>query len=89
MTEEEAKTKLCCGPHILHPGNGDAKCVASFCMAWRQIPERVETKDMDYGQFPQGETGWQNLGTSYDWQGLRYERRTPGGGFCGLAGAPQ
>lgn len=42
MTEEEAKTKICCGPPQaaaqlmgeLRKGIA-AKCAGSFCMAWR------------------------------------------------------
>ena len=38
MTEDEAKTKVCCGPpHIGAVAKGDTqiRCIASACMAWR------------------------------------------------------
>jgi hypothetical protein len=41
MTEDEAKTKLCCGPlqvatqMVQHLNNIPAKCIGSACMAWR------------------------------------------------------
>jgi len=77
MTEEEAKTKVCCGPPFvataaiaMSSGGSIAdervfgKCIASACMAWRE--PRWETDDQG---FP---------------------RRVPSGaGYCGLAGAPQ
>ena len=42
MTEDEAKTKLCCGPlqvatqMVQHLNNIPAKCIGSACMAWRR-----------------------------------------------------
>lgn len=54
MTEDEAKTKQCCGPRfaalvstiVAHPeyikasnlGPGEANCIGSGCMAWRWTP---------------------------------------------------
>ena len=38
MTEDEAKTKLCCGPPVTAWAAGDSLdffCIASACMAWR------------------------------------------------------
>lgn len=56
MTEEEAKTKTCCGPIALHP-NSHPTCWGSACMAWRWFPpkirvladESIETQPHDIG----------------------------------------
>ncbi len=80
MTEDEAKTKWCCGTPMLllalaeQAGDevfpGDGKCVASACMAWRTRLEKVEDGDAVpggvYTKAPMVRTG----------------------GYCGLAGTP-
>lgn len=87
MTEEEALTKLCCGPRIVAasaaavaPKNtaatatieGSFKCCGSLCMAWR-VREQI-------GLGPNGER------RSFDMDGMT---RWVDDGFCGLAGAPR
>lgn len=61
MTEEEAKTKWCCGGPMqflaastLHSGDNilpdEGRCVASACMAWRWVREvKIEADGVDYG----------------------------------------
>lgn len=37
MTEDEAKTKTC-PLFAINPNEGTCNCVASDCMAWRELP---------------------------------------------------
>lgn len=83
MTEEEAKTKVCCGPKVLAAAifiAGKAKtteplgpvlCAGSACMAWRSEPgadrRRLEAQNP---RMPMGEIA-------------KIES-----GWCGLAGKP-
>ena len=81
MTEDEAKTKTCCGPD----GTGYANdqpfaarwCLASQCMAWR-LTETSVTVD-GVGKIVPDQTAW---GPGYR------QKNIPNGGYCGLAGAP-
>ncbi len=86
MTEDEAKTKDCCGPpadawarialHHIEAGWAEflrdrPKCTASACMAWR-----VNERDPTYRA--QADREYERTG-----------KRLDPPGFCGLAGAPQ
>lgn len=95
MTEEQAKTKMCCGPQVvamvmalnlpkqpeLHENAG--RCIASACMAWRlnKAVERVEAWDPDGA-------GWTKVRDS-TFDALPLWSRPGVGGYCGLAGALQ
>jgi len=78
VTEEEAKTKRCCGPNGCgrlqddlsgSPDNAPRYCIGSACMAWRHAPVSF-TQVNDNGKTVQIE------GRSYtDF-------------YCGLAGKP-
>lgn len=80
MTEQEAKTKTCCGPNIVLLGLlvttgkkisdpvGPMLCVGSACMAWRWTERRTPA-------------GTNPAGGSFAAYG---EDR----GYCGLAGKP-
>ncbi len=37
LTEEKAKTKLCCGPLGTWTAPYENRCIASSCMAWRWV----------------------------------------------------
>ena len=39
LTEKEAMDKTCCGAFSVHPDT-DGRCMASFCMAWRWMPDK-------------------------------------------------
>ena len=78
MTEDEAKTKMCCGPpgtntimHAIEVGAdvADTCCIASGCMAWRWNVEK----------------GYQQMAA--DWTPADTTKTAPHG-FCGLAGRP-
>jgi hypothetical protein len=72
LTEEEAKTKICCGPLTAgaSPAWHDGKrCVASRCMAWRWVDQFEATRT--------GETAQEGAYPT----GVLAQR-----GFCGLAG---
>ena len=75
MTEDEAKTKACCGPLVGYAHSDSYKCIGSACMAWRKIPGASKFKDARTGQLSDrdltGHGTW-----VYD-------------GFCGLARAPR
>lgn len=88
MTEDEAKTKMCCGPQIVAMATlisaptgavemtRDAgRCVASACMAWRwrALPGVCEKMVQD----PTATASVQ----IHTWM-------EAGDGYCGLAGAP-
>lgn len=84
MTEDEAKTKWCCGPKTAAdaaiviangPVSGNGLCVASACMAWRETTAAF-LKDTGERARPD---------TIYATASLE---RKPAGGFCGLAGNP-
>jgi hypothetical protein len=45
VTEDEAKTKVCCGPTVLHPNTMNGCCVGSACMAWRWALEYYRDPD--------------------------------------------
>lgn len=67
MTEDEAKTKACCGPRNNgDTGNDDLLCIASTCMAWRWDGTHVN----DPGE-PKGDLIWSNR--SYGHCGLAGE----------------
>lgn len=97
MTEDEAKTKTCCGSPIIAISAAvqwsgattlNLCCIASGCMAWRVevVPAQQEnaynTKEM-----PEGD-GWKPHSPSKTnvawWRQIPEERI----GFCGLAGRP-
>jgi hypothetical protein len=86
VTEDEAKTKGCCGPRNagIPAEDGDLLCIASACMAWRAVPvtEHVLADD-------QSDT-WAAAGwTLYFREDGQKVARMGGGGYCGLAGAPR
>lgn len=79
MTEDEAKTKICCGPRAAGLGE-DIECRGSECMAWR-VKVRLEVRHKRTGQVMPPDA-WRARGD--------YEEVTVSdGGFCGLAGAPR
>lgn len=93
MTEDEAKTKMCCGPPFVGaalllaspkgspiPGQEPGTCIASACMAWRtQRVLKLGRSD------PEGD-GWTKDSPANAEGTSRWYRDE---GFCGLAGAPQ
>lgn len=98
MTEDEAKTKVCCGPPfvgatiILTAPNNSApqdakvfgKCIASACMAWRTATNPgVEWHPFVSDASP-GE-GWYWSVEKRQW----WRADLAPFGFCGLAGAAQ
>lgn len=86
MTEDEAKTKTCCGPMgLLEQGSGRSyysrTCIASACMAWRwRRVANPEWRSVTYmaGYPPHNPFDGSN------------EMSIPSttDGFCGLAGQP-
>ncbi len=78
LTEDEAKSKRCCGPKgcgELALGTADHAagvrfCIASICMAWRKVDQ--------VGIGPNGEKRERDLDGRTKW----VDR-----GYCGLAGA--
>lgn len=90
MTEEEARTKMCCGPAttgqltLLDERQPLQRlCVAASCMAWRWTDdiERRWTADA-----PEGE-GWQHVEAIGGVAHWARTHKTPHG-YCGLAGPP-
>jgi len=75
MTEDEAKTKRCCGPEGCgFVGNDKERyCIGSQCMAWRWIKI-----DRDYKFGPADDEGKMKVLSSPI---TEY-------GYCGLAGKP-
>lgn len=100
LTENEAKTKICCGPLcIAATMEGANPCVASECMAWRwvfdatghhsmkQIAPPSECPDCKKARIIHGDnTTMITTCASCDDEGMigHYERA----GFCGLVGKP-
>lgn len=85
MTEDQAKTKACCGSGYRPAENGP--CIASACMAWRWHNDYERRWDLPRDKAPEG-LGWdyvEAIGGVAHW--VR-KTDTPEG-FCGLAGAPR
>lgn len=105
MTEDEAKTKMCCGPlHFSSTDPNGQRCIGSACMAWRQTfgGGDVVEADIKWLTKPKGETNppFSNAPegyrvTSHDsfgWYTVRRDEvigHEAATGFCGLAGTPQ
>jgi hypothetical protein len=81
MTEDEAKTKACCGPPAvflmmainagIEPKVGDGNCFGSSCMAWRwTVAQGVKLERHEFDGSVTDQTPVQ------------------GHGYCGLAGKP-
>lgn len=97
MTEEEAKTKDCCGPSPCGVTvAGRRVCIGSGRMAWRVREAQVERRNTGLGQVPveplerYKREGWRQIDrpNRHD-DGLFYERTvSPESGYCGLAGPP-
>lgn len=88
LTEEEAKTKRCCGPQgYRHDTEGSYRCIASECMAWRWVePETEYYPGYSEGGIPLDKPagdGWEKSGAGWSRQWPVVRR-----GFCGLAGTP-
>jgi hypothetical protein len=98
MTEDEAKTKYCCGPQtvavaiIITAPVGTAevdnetagKCVASACMAWRAGPSATDIQKWVAFDRPRVRPG-ETYESSGEWVDLPAGERR---GFCGLASTP-
>ncbi len=98
MTEDEAKTKLCCGPILgsatalaIAQGSGagaTAKCAASACMAWRWSEAKRTLAFLEAVQVDMKKSAKPNFNASvaavYADKGSQFARTE---GFCGLAGA--
>jgi hypothetical protein len=87
MTEDEAKTKACCGPPAVAAAayyragvacDAPMHCIASACMAWR-----VRHQWLDNAQ---QEPSWVTYAPYAFEPGPGQERDH---GFCGLAGDPR
>jgi hypothetical protein len=101
MTEEDAKTKWCCGPQIIAATlvvlQGDPRrveltpdaghCIASACMAWRWRNDYERRWDLPADKPPEG-AGWQRVEAT-DGVAHWVRQNAAPDGFCGLAGAPQ
>lgn len=94
MTEDEAKTKTCCGPIPVligliiasRPNDDDppmANCVGSKCMAWRLGPERTEPGTISEIAGAMREHGLGPLDAT------AATNRKVRDGYCGLAGEPK
>lgn len=98
MTEDEAKTRMCCGPQILAAAlvivAGDptkveltpdaGRCIGSACMAWRRLDQRgtITSKTKLKPFVTERPQDYEN---SPNWTVELHDVQ----GFCGLAGAPQ
>lgn len=87
MTEDEAKTKRCCGPSGCGVRHGDPTegrfCIGSACMAWREtVALRPVLDHMSDGREVQP-------GETYSVSRVVGHNRHVMGVYCGLAGAPQ
>ena len=84
-TEEEAVGKIC--PFSFTNEGQCRDCVASDCMAWREVPEEIENTETLPGRSPPGE-GWYQLERGNS-PGLRWQRvAQKAGGYCGRIGKP-
>ncbi len=88
MTEDEAKEKKCCGPRTQGLSD-DIPCIASACMAWREITN----EDLDGSAEGIAATARErgvNFVTASRLMRQEASRRPRVviGGFCGLAGQP-
>lgn len=84
MTEEEAKSKICCASSGREYG---LRCKASECMAWRVIDTGALQFVYNKHDRPEGE-GWKPM---YDGpENMAWQRNNPNrwDGYCGLAGTP-
>jgi hypothetical protein len=92
MTEDEAKMKICCGPQVVAMATlltlpsgqveitGAGRCIASACMAWRDIVKEIPVL-RDGSEVEPG-----HIYLSCD---VVTSNRRVVGGYCGLAGVPQ
>lgn len=84
MTEDEAKTKRCCGPDgcgFTDPRqadclNGERWCIGSECVAWRWTDQQTLADAQD----------WIHADPTRLLQD--FKPRNPTKGYCGLAAAP-
>ena len=84
VTEDEAKTKSCCGPMQAEYGRqAVVNCIGTACMAWNWDGDAAEWTNLPLTQLPEG-AGWfqpQPPGrgdTHVSWKRVSH-------GFCGLA----
>lgn len=87
MTEEEAKTKICCGP--LHDqGSTFQLCMGSRCMAWRELPY-LDTRAQELWSRSKGIKVNSAVGDDAEWRPVNPdEAAPPKHGYCALAGKP-
>ena len=96
MTEDEAKTKFCCGPSVAGVYRDEFNpytrcCAGSACMAWRwEAPEiqRRWTAEGEPAPGPDWERDTDAKPSKDDRFAKLFWRRNPQGS-CGLAGAPR
>jgi hypothetical protein len=102
MTEEEAKTKTCCGPQVVAMMIGLAspnmavefvdnpgRCCASACMAWRVAHFSAHQENVyDQPERPDGD-GWKPFTPGPKNRGWWRTIPARDVGFCGLAGRPE
>lgn len=97
MTEDEAKTKACCGPWAVNwsgrvfntEASGRAQtCIGSACMAWRWSEAKRSLAFLEAVQGRMREQSKPNFNTAtqevYAQRGGEFEHSE---GYCGLAGA--
>lgn len=88
MTEDEAKTKACCGAGYRPLENGH--CIASACMAWRWSEEKRTLAFLEAVQAHMKAQAKPNFNTATQavWAetGGKFARIE---GYCGLAGKPE